>query len=155
MALTSQRLAWGRDSGDPAKRWRLRRTAAGFSLTTGAGVLEFRGEDVSLLSVRRGWFRASLAVAGPSPQRLRGLDRASASVLQESLAQVLLRHRLLPLLAQAGDWRDRVQSVAATALDEGRWVCRETLDELRTARPDADVRPAPRRGSGAPPSAAE
>lgn len=108
-------------------------------LTTAEWSVEFAGDDLRRLSVKRGWFRHGLVVAGPDPLRLRGLRRRDAIEVDAALELLISRHVAKPAITAAFAWYRQAQAVASAALAEGRWIPGEAVDRLRAAHPGEEA----------------
>ncbi len=86
---------WVRDRGRQNKRWRLEADPDELVLTSEHGRLVLAGEDLRRLSVRGGWFFASLLVDGTAPLRLKGLRKRDAPDVEAAVTRALARHRAL------------------------------------------------------------
>lgn len=92
----------------------------------------FAGDALDQLSVARPWFRWALIVRGSPTRRFRGLKRADAVRLRNSLEGVALQ----PEISKAVAWCSQAREAIAHAHREQVWIAREDVERLVTSRPD-------------------
>jgi DNA helicase IV len=133
--------AWGRDRGSRDRRWRLSQELDHFYLSTNTDDMQFSGDDVELLRPVRRWLRPALEVqTSGRTRRLRGLTTGQARELDSAITSFVAHTRAGEPLAKALEWRLLVNSTLAVAQANGRWISRETVEELCATRPQVDPR---------------
>jgi DNA helicase-4 len=128
---------WARDRGRKPLRWRLEVLSDEIIVTAQGARQVFSGAQAGVVSVRRGWFSASVQVEGPRPVRLRRVRRADAPDVQTAIDRVIIRDRALPAVAAATAWHTHVLRIVAEAQSNGRWISHESRQPLADARPGA------------------
>ncbi len=128
--------------GWPVKRWTLEARQDALVLTWQDTRLVLTGEEVRRLTVRSGWFSASLLVAKGEPPKLRGLPKRNAREVEAAVARMLARHRALPAVRAAAQWHKQVLGTVRQAQTMGRWISQESRAVMAADRPGPGVRTA-------------
>lgn len=88
--------------------------------------------DVERVTFSRFWPRSwSMRFEGQHLARLRGLNRHDVRRLKLALRAL----EIAPEVATACAWRDHATTLITNALVEGRWISRETFEDLVASRP--------------------
>lgn len=111
-------------------------THQGLSLEGRKGPMSFAPRDLLGLRVRRSWFL--WALVGPSARLawLPGINRTDAQALSREIRAAGLHERLAEVLV----WQDDVEETFERYRVDQRWLPRETLDRLESARPGKKFR---------------
>ena len=100
-----------------------------------AGQRTLGGERLAGVSVRKGWFSATVHLPGGEPAALKGLRKQDVSAVEAATARALARHRALPAVNLAVTWHELVTNVVGQAQADGRWISQEARSRLWAAAP--------------------
>lgn len=87
------------------------------------------------LSLQRKWFRYFLLRGGEPLAALSGCKKSDAL----ELAAWLQYWELLPALVDAARWKEEVEVLLASRLEQGRWIPSEEVDQIKSHCPARDL----------------
>lgn len=133
--MNQDTITWTSRSTDNRKRWQLFLHEGAFRLVTERGDRIFRGDQLSLLHLKRSWFRHVLTVQEEPVLRLARLRSRDAGTLADALERARSRHALAEQIDLVTSWAKTAVEVADSGTRAGRWITTEQVAALHRKRP--------------------